>query len=91
MLGVRGVEYMVSEGSPQPFQVLLRSAVVRAGHRRGVGGSRNWTSTAVTRLLGRREIGYLSEVMNFPGVLANRAPDVMAKIAAAVRSCGKTR
>ena len=40
-------------------------------------------AAAVTRLLDDPRIGYLSEVMDFPGVL-NRSPEVMAKIQAAV-------
>ena len=37
---------------------------------------------AVTKLLDDPRIGYLSEVMDFPGVL-NRSPEIMAKIEAA--------
>jgi adenine deaminase len=42
---------------------------------------------AVTALLARSDIGYLSEVMNWPGVLAGDA-DMLAKIAAA-KAAGK--
>ncbi|KAA1259615.1 Adenine deaminase [Rubripirellula obstinata] len=40
-------------------------------------------AAAVTELLDNDQIGYLSEVMDFPGVL-QRAPEVMAKINAAI-------
>src|SRR5690606_3792102 len=39
---------------------------------------------AVTRLLARKDVRYLAEVMNFPGVLGGD-PELMAMIAAAKR------
>ena len=72
VLGVEGVRYMLDQGRPDAVQVLLRRPLVRAGdhvrdgrrrdHRRGGRGP----ARRPTR------IGYLSEMMNFPGVLGGR-------------------
>lgn len=83
VLGVAGVNYMIRDGARTPFKFnfgapscVPATTFETAGARLGV--------TAVTRLLARREIKFLSEVMNFPGVLA-RDPALLAMIAAAQR------
>ncbi len=81
VLGVAGVNYMIRDGARTPFKFnfgapscVPATTFETAGARLGV--------TAVTRLLARRDIKFLSEVMNFPGVLA-RDPALMAMISAA--------
>jgi len=84
VLGVRGVDYMISEGRRTPFKFCFGApACVPATDAETAGAVLD--ARAVARLLGRPEIGYLSEVMNFPGVL-RREPGMMAKIAAAIRA-----
>ncbi|WP_128544716.1 adenine deaminase [Larkinella soli] len=81
VLGIEGVEYMIEDGKRVPFKFCFgapscvpATTFETAGAAIGVKDIR--------RLLGRKEIGYLAEMMNFPGVL-HEDPDVMAKIALA--------
>ncbi|MFD1141414.1 adenine deaminase [Larkinella insperata] len=81
VLGMDGVEYMIADGQRTPFKFCFgapscvpATTFETAGATIGVRDIR--------RLLGLKEIGYLAEMMNFPGVL-NQDPDVMAKIALA--------
>ncbi|MGV3559028.1 adenine deaminase [Larkinella arboricola] len=78
VLGVDGVEYMIADGKRTPFKFCFgapscvpATTFETAGATIGVRDIR--------RLLGLKEIGYLAEMMNFPGVL-NQDPEVMAKI-----------
>lgn len=81
VLGVPGVEYMIADGARVPFKFCFgapscvpATPFETAGAVIGVDD--------VQRLLDMNEIGYLAEMMNFPGVL-HQDPDVMAKIALA--------
>ena len=81
VLGAKGVEYMLEEARRTPLKFCFgapscvpATAFETAGNVLG--------PQAVGELLGKDEIGYLSEMMNFPGVLFNDAK-VMAKINAA--------
>jgi adenine deaminase len=86
VLGERGVDYMVREGRRTPFKFCFGApSCVPATDSETAGASLG--PAAVRRLLRRPGIGYLSEVMNFPGVLG-RDPAMMAKIAAA-KAAGK--
>ncbi len=81
VLGVAGVEFMLSEARGTPFKFCFGApSCVPATGFETTGAELD--AEAVASLLARDEIGYLSEVMNWPGVLA-RDPEVMAKIAAA--------
>jgi len=81
VLGVAGVDYMIRDGRRTPFKFNFGApSCVPATTFETAGASLD--AKAVARLLARREIRYLSEVMNFPGVLA-RDPSLMAMIAAA--------
>jgi len=83
VLGEDGVHYMLSEARRTPFKILFGApSCVPATPFETAGGALG--SRAVARLLARPDIGYLSEVMDFPGVI-RRDPAVMAKIAAARR------
>ncbi len=84
--GLAGVEFMLENGKTVPFKFNFGApSCVPATSFETAGAELN--AAEVEELLGREEIRYLSEMMNFPGVL-NRDPDVMKKIAAA-RKAGK--
>lgn len=78
VLGVEGVHFMIEDGRRVPFKFCFgapscvpATAFETAG---AVVGAEQ-----VGELLASEDIGYLAEVMNFPGVL-NEDPDMMAKI-----------
>lgn len=81
VLGLQGVDYMVRDGRRSSFKFNFGApSCVPATAFETAGAALD--ARAVTRLLARPEIKYLSEVMNFPGVLARDA-ELMAMIAAA--------
>lgn len=81
VLGVEGVRYMLDNGAKTPFKFYFGApSCVPATTFETAGAA---ISTAeVERLLDDPRIVYLSEMMNFPGVLGGD-PDCLAKIAAA--------
>ncbi|MFM9058339.1 MAG: adenine deaminase [Planctomycetaceae bacterium] len=86
MLGGPGVAWMLDEAKRSPFKFCFGApSCVPATAFDHSGAAID--SAAVAALLDRRDVGYLSEVMNYPGVVAGDA-DVLAKIAAA-RARGK--
>ena len=81
--GIAGVEYMIENGKTVPFKFNFGApSCVPATIFETAGDSLD--AIAVEALLKRDEIKYLSEMMNFPGVL-NEDPEVMKKIASAHR------
>lgn len=79
--GMAGVEYMISNGKEVPFKFNFGApSCVPATIFETAGAALD--STDVEQLLKRSEIKYLSEMMNFPGVLFSDE-EVMKKIAAA--------
>jgi adenine deaminase len=79
--GVEGVNYMISNGKSVPFKFHFGApSCVPATIFETAGASID--AVAVQSLLERDDIYYLSEMMNFPGVLQKDA-EVMKKIAAA--------
>lgn len=79
--GTAGVEYMIEDGKKVPFRFYFGApSCVPATTFETAGVILNVQD--VERLLQKKEIKYLSEMMNFPGVLM-KDPEVMAKIAAA--------
>jgi len=79
--GVAGVEFMIENGKQTPFKFFFGApSCVPATIFETAGAEVN--EKEVDALLGKPEIYYLSEMMNFPGVLHND-PVVMAKIKAA--------
>ena len=79
--GVAGVEYMIENGKQTPFKFFFGApSCVPATIFETAGAEVN--EKEVDALLSRPEIYYLSEMMNFPGVLHNDAA-VMAKIKSA--------
>ena len=81
VLGVAGVDYMIAESRDAAVKIFYgASPCVPATGFESAGATLG--PEEVTELLDRPEIYFLSEVMNFPGVLAGD-PDLLAKIAAA--------
>ncbi len=79
--GMEGVEFMIENGKTVPFKFNFGApSCVPATVFETAGAVLD--STAVEKLLQREEIKYLSEMMNFPGVL-NGDEEVMKKIKAA--------
>ena len=81
--GMEGVEFMIENGKTVPFKFNFGApSCVPATIFETAGAALD--SRDVEQLLKRDEIKYLSEMMNFPGVL-NEDEEVMKKIAAAHR------
>ena len=79
--GVDGVHYMIDNGKKVPFHFFFGApSCVPATTFETAGASIN--SDQITELLASDDIYYLSEMMNFPGVLFND-PEVIKKINAA--------
>jgi adenine deaminase len=81
VLGVSGVEFMIENGKKTPFHFYFGApSCVPATVFETAGATLD--SEETDRLLSRPEIKYLSEMMNFPGVLQGDE-EVMRKIASA--------
>ncbi|RYY49815.1 MAG: adenine deaminase [Chitinophagaceae bacterium] len=79
--GVEGVHYMIQDAKTVPFKFHFGApSCVPATVFETAGASLN--AEAVDQLLAMPEVKYLSEMMNFPGVL-HGDPEVMSKIASA--------
>ncbi|RDC54825.1 adenine deaminase [Pedobacter chinensis] len=79
--GMKGVEFMIENGNTVPFKFNFGApSCVPATIFETAGAELNYHD--VKALLQRSEIKYLSEMMNFPGVL-NNDEEVLKKIAAA--------
>lgn len=79
--GPEGVDYMIENGKTVPFKFFFGAPSCVPATVFETAGAR-LDEKDVEALLQRDEILYLSEMMNFPGVL-NNDPEVMAKINAA--------
>jgi len=76
--GLAGVEYMIENGKTVPFKFNFGApSCVPATTFETAGAVLN--ADDIAELLKRDEIKYLTEMMNFPGVL-NNDPEVLAKI-----------
>jgi adenine deaminase len=79
VLGMAGVDFMIENGKKTPFHFYFGApSCVPATAFETAGASLR--SDEVDQLLSRPEIKYLSEMMNFPGVL-HGDPEVLKKIA----------
>jgi adenine deaminase len=78
VLGVAGVHYMIEDGKRVPFKFCFGApSCVPATIFETAGATID--ADDVQKLLASEDIGYLAEVMNFPGVLHGDA-DMLAKI-----------
>ena len=81
VLGVAGVEFMLENASHSPFKFCFGApSCVPATPFETAGAE--ITAADIAKLFENPKIGYLAEMMNWPGVL-HRDADVMAKIALA--------
>ncbi len=84
VLGLRGVIHMIRDGGRVPLKFNFGAPSCVPATRFETAGA-TLDARAVTRLLHRKDIRYLAEVMNFPGVLAGD-PELKAMIAAAEKA-----
>jgi len=81
VMGIQGVDFMIENGKQVPFKFYFGApSCVPATPFETSGASLD--SQAIDELLSRKEIKYLSEMMNFPGVLNDDA-EVWAKLSSA--------
>ena len=79
--GMQGVEYMIANGNQVNFKFYFGApSCVPATPFETAGAAID--AKDIDALLGRKEVVYLAEMMNWPGTV-NRAPSVMEKIAVA--------
>lgn len=79
VLGVDGVNFMIDNGNKTPFKFYFGApSCVPATNFESAGAIID--SNAIKKLLARDEVKYLSEMMNYPGVINNDS-EVMKKIA----------
>ncbi|CAM2959301.1 adenine deaminase [Rariglobus hedericola] len=81
VLGEAGVLYMLADAKRSPLKFNFGAPSCVPATTFETAGAK-LDSKAVARLLARKDVRYLAEVMNFPGVLG-RDPELMAMIAAA--------
>jgi len=78
VLGVAGVEYMIDNGAKVPFHFFFGAPSCVPATVFETAGARI-DADAVGELMARPEILYLSELMDFPGVI-NNDPEVLKKL-----------
>lgn len=81
VLGAEGIRYMIENGKKVPFKFFFGAPSCVPSTAFETAGS-VLDAPAVEQLLASDDIHYLSEVMNYPGVI-NSDSDLMAKIKAA--------
>ena len=82
VLGKEGVEYMIHNGRKTPFKFCFGAPSCVPATTFETAGATITPKDIQYLFENYAEVGYLAEVMNFPGVL-NQDPDMMAKIALA--------
>lgn len=81
VMGVRGIDFMTASAARVPLKIYFGvPSCVPATPFESSGAVLN--AETVENLLAREDLYYLSEMMNFPGVI-NKMPEVMKKIDAA--------
>ncbi len=81
VMGIQGVDFMIANGARVPMKFCFGApSCVPATQFETSGATIN--AFSVRALLERQDIGYLAEMMNYPGVL-NRDEEVLDKIKAA--------
>lgn len=81
--GMQGVDFMIDNGKQVPFKFNFGAPSCVPATTFETAGAALY-STEVEELLMRPEIKYLSEMMNFPGVL-NKDEEVIKKLQASIR------
>ena len=81
VLGIEGVEYMIEDSRRVPFKFCFGApSCVPATPFETAGATIGLRD--LRKLLGMKEVGYLAEMMNYPGVLHDD-PEIVAKLALA--------
>lgn len=83
VLGIEGVQFMIKNGKQTPFKFYFGAPSCVPATDFETSGAK-LSSAEIELLLKMPEIRYLSEMMNFPGVI-NQAQDVMEKLELARR------
>jgi adenine deaminase len=83
VLGVPGIKFMIENGRKVPFKFNFGASSCVPATSFETSGARIGTQE-IGELLSMKEVKYLSEMMNFPGVLFED-PEVIAKIGLAVK------
>lgn len=83
VMGVEGVEYMLGNARRTPFKIFFGAPSCVPATPFETTGARLDTEQ-LNRLFKNQDIHYLSEMMNYPGVLA-ADPDILAKLSLARR------
>jgi len=81
VMGIDGVKFMISNGRKVPFKFYFGASSCVPATPFETAGARLGPEE-IDELLSLQEVKYLSEMMNFPGVL-NNDPEVKAKLAVA--------
>jgi adenine deaminase len=84
VLGIKGVAYMIENGRQVPFKFCFGAPSCVPATAFETAGAAITLEDIEQLFQAYPEVGYLAEMMNFPGVL-HRDPDVLAKIALAQR------
>ena len=79
--GIEGISYMIADAEEAQFRFLFGAPSCVPATQHDTAG-KSITANDIDKLFAEGKTGYLSEMMNFPGVV-NRLPEVMEKIAAA--------
>jgi adenine deaminase len=83
VLGINGIQFMIENGASLPFKFFFGApSCVPATSFESSGAVIN--AAQIDELLSRDDIAYLSEMMNFPGVIYKDS-EVIAKLEAAAR------
>lgn len=86
VMGIPGIDFMLDNAEKTPFKFYFgASSCVPATNFETAGA--DLEASQIEEMLSRKEIKYLSEMMNYPGVI-NKVPEVMTKLEAA-RKLGK--
>ena len=83
VLGKNGIKYMIENGKKVPFKFFFGAPSCVPSTAFETAGAR-LDADDIEELMAHDDIYYLSEVMNYPGVV-NEDPELMRKIAAAKR------
>ena len=87
VLGIAGIDFMIASGRKTPLKFFFGAPSCVPATAFETTGARI-TAGEVAELLGRDDIFFLAEMMNFPGVIG-QDPEVNAKIQAAVQMSKK--
>lgn len=78
VLGIPGIDFMLENAAKTPFKFYFgASSCVPATNFETAGA--DLEASQIEEILRRKEIKYLSEMMNYPGVI-NEVPEVMTKL-----------